>query len=233
VTRIVQLYQLQLLDSEIDHVKHQLAEVAAQLGESEALKQAKTNHDATQKQHRQAQAKMQDLDLEVKGLAAKIANQEKLLYSGRVLNAKEAANLQEEVAALKRWHSEQEERLLEAMVAAEEAQAAFTTAQAQLSTTETGWRAKQEQLTQKQQELTTQLANLKKRRPDLAIKVDLADLEIYDKLRAKKGGRAVAAVKNEVCQGCGMTPSSNKVRQARTGIDLMYCSVCGRILYVP
>ena len=52
-------------------------------------------------------------------------------------------------------------------------------------------------------------------------------------LRQRRAGRAVAMAKNGVCEGCGLTASNSKIQQARTGLELKYCSTCGRILYVP
>lgn len=233
MTQLLQLFQLQALDNEIDHVTQQLAEIAAKLGESDALKQARAGQAASQTQLRKAQAKMQDLDLEVKSLLAKITNQEKLLYSGRALSAKEATNLQDEVASLRRWQSDREEKLLEAMVEVEDAEATLATAQAGLESTETAWAAGQAELQQTQTTLVDRAAILKARRPELTEKINPDELNIYENLRKKKAGRAVAIVKNGVCQGCGMTPSANKIKQARAGTELMYCGACGRILYVP
>jgi hypothetical protein len=228
-----QLYQLQNLDSELDQTREQLADITAALGESEALKKAKQAVETAEQELRQAQTKAQDLDLEVGTLANKIVQQEKLLYSGKVSSAKEAANLQEEVASLKRWHQKREEALLEAMVAAEEAEERFDQAQEELATVSARWQANQAELTHKQGDLERKSQELMARRPALAEKIDADELRNYEALRRKKGGRAVALVKNGVCQGCGVTASNSKVQQARTGAALSYCSTCGRILYVP
>ena len=67
--RVLQLYQLQTLDNEIDKATHDLAEITAKLGETEALKKARTAIEAAEKAARQAHTMMQDLDLEVKSLA--------------------------------------------------------------------------------------------------------------------------------------------------------------------
>jgi hypothetical protein len=217
----------------LDQTREQLAEITAALGESEALKMAKRTVETAEQELRQAQTKAQDLDLEVGTLANKIVQQEKLLYSGKVSSAKEAANLQEEVASLKRWHQKREEALLEAMVAAEEAEERFDQAQEALSTVLSDWQANQAALTQQQGELEKKSQELMARRPALAEKVDEDELRTYEALRRKKGGKAVALVKNRVCQGCGVTASNSKVQQARTGPELGYCSTCGRILYVP
>lgn len=233
LSRAQLLYQLQLLDSELDQTKRELAEIAAALGESDALKQARTEVERTKQELRTARTALQDLDLEVNGLANKIAQHEKLLYSGKAMSAKEAANLQDEVASLKRWHEKREEALLEAMVTVEEAEEAFRQAEARLSTIQADWAAGQEDLIQKQSNLETQVAELLDRRPTVAQGIAADDLNEYEDLRRRKAGRAVTVAKNGVCQACGVAASNRKIQQARAGVELAYCSTCGRILYIP
>lgn len=233
MSRIQRLYQLQALDSEIDKTNHHSAELATKMGESEALKQAKTALSETDKTLRQAQTQVQDLTLEVKSLSDKIAAEEKKLYQGKAMSAKEAANMQGEIASLKRRHSQREENLLEAMVAVEEAEIATAQAQQNLAAIQSAWQLEQEQIRLVHSTLTTTLAELRAQRPTILKAVDEDDLEEYDDLRRRKSGRAVAMVKEGICQGCGMGASSSKVQLARAGTDLIYCGGCGRILYVP
>jgi predicted nucleic acid-binding Zn-ribbon protein len=210
-----------------------LTEIAAELDDSEALEKARTTAQASEENLREVQATMRNLDLEVKGLADKIANQEKLLYSGKGLSAKEAANLQDEIESLKRWHSKREEVLLEAMVGAEEAEEVRDKAQTELSDVEADWTDNQARLKQSQDTLNSKLAELNEQRPTLARTINGDDLNEYEHLRSKRAGVAIAAVKDGVCQRCGMTASNNKIQRARVGAELTYCSTCGRILYVP
>lgn len=232
MSRAQQLYQLQTLDSELDKINQQLAGIAGQLGESEVLKKARVEAGAAEKTWRQAQATMQDLTLEVKSLAEKIAQQEKILYQGKALSAKEAANLQDEINSLKRRHSQREERLLEAMVGAEEAEAQLKRAQAELTVVEAGWQTDQEQLTQQQTALRARAVELKQHRPVIIKVIDPDDLEEYDDLRPRKAGRAVAMIKDGICLGCGVAASSSRIQHARADTELVYCGTCGRILYV-
>jgi hypothetical protein len=44
--------------------------------------------------------------------------------------------------------------------------------------------------------------------------------------------RVVAPVKDGICLGCGVGASSSRVQHARSGVELIYCGTCGRILYV-
>jgi predicted nucleic acid-binding Zn-ribbon protein len=233
LSRTLQLYQLQALDSEIDKTRQELAEIAGQLGESQALKETRAQVEAADKRLRQGRTTMQDLDLEVKSLATKIDTEEKRLYSGRALSAKEAANLQEEVASLKRRQADREERLLEIMLEVEEAEEALIQAQGSFSAVETDWQAGQDQLKQRQAALNHTLSELLKRRETAIIPIAKNDLSEYESLRAKKAGRAIVAVSSGVCQGCGMIASNSQIQRARTGTEFSYCTVCGRILYVP
>jgi predicted nucleic acid-binding Zn-ribbon protein len=232
LSRVQQLYQLQILDSELDKINQQLAEITAQLGESEALNQAKAKAEATDKALRQAQTTMQNLNLEVQSLTGKIAQQEKTLYQGKALSAKEATNLQGEIGSLKRRHSQREELLLEAMVGAEEAEQQLSRVQADLAAIQARWQADQEHLTQQQIALMARAAELKQQRPVTLKAIDPDDLEEYDDLRPRKGGRAVAMVKDGICLGCGVGASSSRIQHARTGAELIFCGTCGRILYV-
>jgi hypothetical protein len=232
VSRAQQLYQLQTLDSEVDKINRQLAEIAAQLGESAALKQAKSKAEAMEKALHQAQAAMQNLNLETRSLADKIAQQEKTLYHGKALSPKEAANLQDEIASLKRRHSQREELLLEAMVGVEEAERQLEQARAELAATQAQWQAEQAGLTQQQSSLKVRAAELREQRPVMVRAIDADDLDDYEDLRPKKAGRAVAAIKDGICQGCGVAASSSRIQHARAGAELVYCGTCGRILYV-
>lgn len=232
MSRTQQLYALQHLDSETDTLSRRLKEIAASLGESSELKRARkmvTDAEARLGRHR---AQMQDLDLEVGGLSQKIESHDQRLYSGRVIIPKELANLQEEVASLKRWREKKEEDLLEAMVATEEAEAALVDAQAILLQVSETWQAGQGDLADEQTQLQARLEELTGRRPSLVAGVSSEDLAIYERLRQRKAGQALAVVKDGFCHGCRIAPPTSQVQHARSGADLEFCNNCGRILHV-
>jgi predicted nucleic acid-binding Zn-ribbon protein len=176
---------------------------------------------------------MQDLDLEVKSLTTKADTEEKKLYGGRALSAKEAANLQEEVASLKRRQADREEHLLEMMLEVEEAEESLAQKQNSFALIEADWQAGQAQLKQREAALNHTLSELLNRRATAVTSIAAADLSEYENLRAKKAGRAVVPVSNGVCQGCGTIASNSQIQRARAGTELTTCTVCGRIFYVP
>ncbi len=231
MSRTTSLYALQQVDVEIEQGSRRLSEIAASLGDTAELRRARKMLTDADAHFATIRATMHNLDLEVDGLGQKIETNEKRLYSGRVTNPKELASLQDEVASLKRWHAKKEEDLLEAMFAAEEAEAALADAQAILSQVSETWQGEQAELTNEQTQLRARLEELSEQRETLVNAVGPEDVTTYEHLRQRKSGRAVAAVKDGICDGCRMNPPSSQVQHARSGSELVFCNNCGRILH--
>ncbi len=232
MSRTQHLYELQQVDIEAGNVTLRLQDIAAQLGESAELKRARKMATDAQAALSKCRAHMQDLDLDVASLAEKIKTDEQRLYSGRVGNPKELSGLQEEVASLKRRRENKEEELLEAMVAVEEAEAGLADAQAILSQVGETWRTGQGNLVDEQASLQARLEQLAEQRTSLVVAIGPEDLATYERLRQRKGGRAVVLIANGICQGCRMSPPTSQVQQAKVSQDLVFCNNCGRILHV-
>jgi predicted nucleic acid-binding Zn-ribbon protein len=232
MSRTQHLYELQQVDLELESVSRRLKEIAAKLGESAELKRARKMVAEAEAQVAQCRAEMRNLDLEVNGLSQKIETNEGRLYSGRVTNPKELANLEEEVASLKRWREKREEDLLEAMVGTEEAEAARADAQAILTQVSESWRAEQGDLANEQTDLQSRLEELRGKREALVTAIGSEEVTTYERLRRQKGGRAVAGVKDGICEGCRMNPPSSQVQHARSTNELVFCNNCGRILHI-
>lgn len=232
MSRTQGLYDLQQVDTETESVSRRLKEIAAALGESGELRRARKMVTGAEAHLAKCRAQMQDLDLEVRSLSQKIETDEKRLYSGRVTNPKELASLQQEVASLKRWREKKEEDLLEMMLATEEGEGALADAQAILAQVNEAWRGEQGDLADEQIRLQARLEELGSQRESLVTAIGPEDVTTYERLRPRKGGRAVAAVKDGICQGCRMPPPSSQVQHARSGKELVFCNNCGRILHV-
>jgi hypothetical protein len=225
------LYRLQTIDLEIDDSKHRLEEVEAGLGESEGLRQAQHALQKVEDELNRWRTTLRDLELEAKSLTTKITSVEKRLYSGRLSNPKELANLQNEVSYLKRRRGDLEDKQLEAMVEVEEYEAEVDSKKTILAQVKAEWTETQGQLTEERSELEERLAHLKKERAEVQETIGAEDLTLYEQLRSRKGGRAVALLKGEVCQACRVTLPTSQVQQARSGDSLSLCSSCQRILY--
>lgn len=229
MTKGADLYRLQCLDSEKDAKQRRLAEVEAALGESEALKQARQALESVQAQARQWALRQRDLELETQGLSDKISRSEKRLYSGAVKNPKELADLQAEVAALRRRRQKLEDDLLEVMIEREEAEATHTQAQEHLDETQARWSDQQAELVAERETLQEKLANIEQARADLLPSIEPGDLVVYQTLRRRKGGQVVVQVRDGACGGCGIAISPSLEWQLRQG-KLVHCGNCDRIV---
>ena len=224
------LYHLQTIDLEIDERSRRLREVEASLGESEELRRARRALQEEETRLRQWRRKLRDLELEMEGLNDKIASVEEQLYGGHVRNPKELASLQQEVEYLRRRRGELEEQVLEAMIEVEEGEARAAKRRRELAEVEADWQRAQASLAAERDELKDRLSQLRERRAELERRIGADDLALYEDLRRRKGGQAVALIRDGLCQGCGVMLPLSRARQARQGDELVLCVNCERIL---
>ena len=226
------LHRLQTIDLEIDERSRRLKQVGTSLAGNEELQRVRQAlQDGERKLIRQ-RTKLRDKELEMQSLTNKIASVEDRLYGGRIKNPKELANFQEEVRYLKRRKGELEDQVLEAMIEVEESEASVMEQQERLTRLEEDWQEAQARLSVEQSELVGRLSQLKAQRGALQRTIEAGDLALYEDLRRRRGGRAVALLKGELCQGCMVTLPTSKAQQARQGETLTLCGSCERILYV-
>ena len=226
------LYRLQTIDLETDERSRRLKEVKAILKGNEELERARQALQGGEKKLSQQRAKLRDQELEMRSLANKIASVEDRLYSGHIKNPKELANRQDEVQYLKRRKGELEDQVLETMIEVEDSEANVAEQRKRLARLEEEWQETQARLSAEQGELVNRLSQLKAKRAKLQKTIEAGDLALYEDLRRRRYGQAVALLEGELCQACRVTLPTSKVRQARQGEELTFCGSCERILYV-
>lgn len=86
-------------------------------------------------------------------------------------------------------------------------------------------------LDEKGKTLQRQLEELKIERGNLADGIDEEVMERYQRLFVSKGDAAVVAVEHGVCTGCHMKVTTQTAVRAKSGIEIVSCEQCGRILY--
>lgn len=217
----------------MDVRRRRLAEIEAALGESQTVRQARADLSAAEADLHRWQTRQRDLDLEITGLGAKIAEIENQLYSGRIRNPKELSDLQAESAALSRLRRTREDELLEAMLNVEDQTEAVAAARRKLAEVEAAALASQASLRAEAAQIETRLQALEGEREMQLMAISAADLATYEALRQRKRGQAVALVEDRACSACGVAPSSSRLQQVRQSEALTTCDNCERILYAP
>ncbi|MFC2023636.1 zinc ribbon domain-containing protein [Chloroflexota bacterium] len=225
-----QLYYLQLVDSEWDERAERLAEVKAQLGESEDLVRAREAVGETERDREKLVSNLRPLELEIGGLDAKLKVNQDRLYSGRVRNPKELSNLQEEATALSRRRSQLEDEQLELLISIEENEAEQSERQARLRQIEATWSDDQSALAAGKGQLEERLSELDDERVALRRRIPEVDLVAYDDLRERLAGTAIALLKGGICQVCGVDVPTRMAMAVDRGEGQNFCPVCNRIL---
>jgi hypothetical protein len=224
-----ELYRLQQLDTERDVKERRLVEIEEALGNDRALREARHTLKRAQQRARTCQTKQRDLELEIESLSGKMSRSEKRLYGGKVRNPKELSDLQAEIASLKRRRRKLEDDLLEAMINREEAETAQDEVAAHLADVESNWETRQANLTAERQNLQKRLEEIEGKRKSTVGHIDASTLNTYERVRERKGGQAVAFIRDDVCSVCGVTVPPSLEWKLREG-ELIQCDSCGRIL---
>jgi uncharacterized protein len=225
------LYHLQSVDLEIARRHARLKAIEAQLNNDETIAQATKTLDQAEKALKPWQTRTRELELENKTVTEKIAAAEGDLYGGRINSPKALQEIQSEIEALKRRQSQLEDELLEAMVEVETAQAAVSSAQQALTDARGALASQQSELVEEQKHLReVELPQLEAQRQAETVHIEPNNLAIYEKLRPKLRGQAVALLREDGCSACGVGQTSTIEQQVRSDRGLAFCASCGRIL---
>ena len=227
-----QLYELQEVDLEIDAKRERLTQVMGRLGESEVLDEAHLSLARDEEKLVELQRIQREVEREVEDLQAKAAVATDKLYGGTVKNPKELSSLQEQLSNFRRKIGEGDDKTLDIMSEVEAAQKNVSVKRSEVAKIEEGWQAEQASLSQEQTDLSAALSTLEQKRKELASKLDTVSLELYEDIRQKRQGRAVAKLERGMCQGCRIALPMSELQRARMGQELVQCGSCERVLYV-
>ena len=232
MTGAAELYAVQEIDLAIDMRKVRLAAVEGQLGETEELLSARQDAAGKQQPLPELREKQKQLEGRVEEVRGKAAAIDSKLYGGTIRIPRELEDLQADFNALQAQVRRQEDDVLLLMVRLDEAEGAFREAETALLQVEGRWRAEQQALLSEKAQLEAELKGLEERRSQQAQGYASEALALYDVLRNRKDGRAVAKVERGMCGGCRITLPMSLLQRAKAGLGLVQCVSCERLLYV-
>jgi predicted nucleic acid-binding Zn-ribbon protein len=228
---IDQLLPLQRLDTEQDGIDRRLNEIRAELLDRSAVQELETQLAEAAATTAAVEAEQLDLDLETEQLRTKLKEEEDKLYGGKSgLNPKELTALTHEVEQTKHLVASRDDRLIEILARLDEARGQHAAIMSSLDQLNEQRAARETELKNEARGLLRQQAEIKKEIEYARVDIDPAHLRQYDRLRAAKGGLAVAEIRQRICQGCRVALTTSEEHRLR-GDALVTCSSCGRILY--
>ncbi|HEX2425511.1 MAG TPA: YscO family type III secretion system apparatus protein [Actinomycetota bacterium] len=227
------LLELQDLDSAIDRLEARRTQLEAG-AELSAARLRTEEAEATLGELRLALDEVQRtqsrLEHEVDTMNQKSAAEEKRMYDGSIVNAKELEAIQHEIASLKDRRSRTEDGLLELMERREDLETRATAIDKDVQEQ----RARLEEIGgESVRELDRVGAELTERRAArhaLTPELDEELLELYEDLRRQKKGVGAAALIDGVCQACHEQLSALELAQLKKTDGIPRCEHCRRIL---
>ena len=227
-----ELFALQETDQTLDRALARLAEIEAQLVESEELVTARETVEDRRKVVEALRARLSDAEESVDEVRRKASDVENKLYGGTVRNPKELGDLDADLRSIKSLIATREDFELGILVEFDEAEKQLQLAEADYAELKGSWDREQEALLKEKAEIEPRVASLEARREQQTPGIDASSLRLYQLLRDRHAGQAVARLERGMCQGCRISLPMSILSKARSGIGLVQCVSCERILLV-
>lgn len=224
-----QLLELQEIDIELAKARDTLSHLEKQLDHNPEL--AKAVADLQRKQAELADLRKQQKDIEyaLDDMTAKLKPLKKKLYDGSVKNPKELAGLKEQVDQISQKVHGEEDKVLDLMMRGEAMQEELSAQDCRVKELEEEWEKRRQALLAEKAELESTLEMVCGKRENLVASLDPDHVRIYEHVRTRNKGLAVARVEQGRCLGCRIALSTAEISRAR-GSDLVQCDSCGRVL---
>ena len=225
------LYRLQQIDTLLDQTIARLDELEKLLSDRSTLAQVEEACNNAEEALQTERKKLRQAENNVLEQRIKIEQDESALYSGKMRNPKELQDLQNEVAALKRFLSTLEDRQLEIMITTEEIEAISREAKTALDKVLATMIEQQAHFNAEKTSFLKDKERLEIERQAACNALSAQELDLYTQLRKQKRGIAVARVLDRTCTACGSTLTPALVQAANSPNQIVRCSSCSRILY--
>ena len=232
MSNVRRLYELHEIDLSISDDKKAIVRIEGRLQDDHVVIDAKSKFEQEEKKLPDLRKKEKQMGWDIEELSGKIDEVDKQLYGGSVKNPKDLASLNEEFGHFKQRKSAMEDGLLDLMGELEKQQGAYDNVKSEFEKVQSRWQEDKGHLVEDKDRLTAEIAELEEKRKDAASQLEISDLNVYERLRKTKGGEAIAKVEQGMCKGCRINLPTHTLQKARTGQELVYCTNCGRILYV-
>ena len=225
------LWALQQLDTELRTLSEKLSQIPSRVNDLKKtaaaikaeLDQAKVDIIEHKKQYKLC-------EVELKSTEEKAAGYSVQLYSAKT-NEQYKAFLKE-IEGQKKQKNSIEDRMIVLMEETEALDRKVKANEKESAELDSETTRKVEMLENEQKELEAAIATRQQQRETTAAAIPDELLKRYERVRANKGGIAVATVRKERCSGCLSPIPAQRIVEVDRQDRLYLCEACGRILIV-
>ena len=232
MTTIRQLYALQEVDLDLDRVAQALSQAEEELQTEISIDNLEATFQAEEERLKEVESRHSENDMETDVRRERSESLESRLYDGSLVSARDLESLQHEAANARRLLDQNEAMSLELSIQLEASQTRCAQLSIELNEVKTRWGTRRDELNKIAVDLRAERSDYEEQRKLLAGRVEQAALRRYETLRKSKGGRAVAKVERDLCQGCRMSLPTQLRQKVKSGRQTVTCSSCGRMLFV-
>ena len=226
-----QLFQLQRIDTEIDSSQKRINEITVEINSSTIVEKAKTKLQKCEAVLKNIKTEFNSIDHDIQQKKTKKTQSESSLYGGKISNPKELQDLQMEIASLTKILAELDNRLMDKLMALDNAEKDLELCEAELKKAVSEFETQKSMLTAEKNKLENSIRTQNEQKNSLVSNINQDLLDTYESLRKLKNGVAVAALQDDSCSACGASLTAGQCQQARSSSQLFYCPTCKRIVY--
>jgi len=225
------LYQLQKVDIQINNIQSRINEIDAIISRDKRIADAEENIHIARLAIDKTKKSLRELEETGKAIRLEIETNEAAMYSGKIRNPKELADLQNKVNADKKNRDKNDDAQLEGLMDLEIREEEIKKLCELLQRVQSEVATSHSLLQGEKSQLLKQKATFETERNAKAASLQNESLEIYSRLIKQKNGSAVALVEDRACEACGAPLTPAEWQSVRSSSELFFCSTCGRILY--
>jgi len=228
-----QLIRLQTVDLAIQELRARLDKFPGiSKALDEKLKSAQAALESAKDRSKMNQGNRKKLESEIGSIETKISK-----YRDQMMAVKtndEYRALQHEIEHAQNAIRKIEDDILNLMMEAESSQGEIKAGEVRLKEDQQKVDHERKQLTEENQRDLTALESYLKERKEIEVSISSDDLvPRYERVRKARGGIAVAAARNEVCEICQVRIRPQVFQEIRRNDQIIACDACQRILYDP
>ena len=228
--QLEQLVNLQNIDDQVFEHKKNLADIPVQLDSARAeLEKKKNILKVVTEEIETLQKQRKDLELEVQGENDHMAKAKTKLPA--VKTNKEYTAILVEVDAIKEKVSKIEDMELEVMEALEVKAKEIPGVEKKCKEEDAYFNEYQLKKDNEEKRFKKELEELVEKRKNISAQLDTVILKRYEKISNSRDGRAVAGLRENICQGCFQQVLPQMVIEVKVALKIHQCGGCMRFLF--
>jgi predicted nucleic acid-binding Zn-ribbon protein len=227
-----QLIRLQSIDLAIQELRTRIDKFPGlSKALDEQLRSAQSGLESVKEKAKNNQGNRKKLESEIGSIETKISK-----YRDQMMAVKtndEYRALQHEIEHAQSSIRKIEDEILNLMLEAESSQTEIRVAETRLKEDQQKVDQDRKQLTEVNQRDLSALESYLKERKEIEASISSDLVPRYERVRKARGGIAVAAARNEVCEICQVRIRPQVFQEIRRNDQIIACDACQRILYNP